>query len=112
MAPARPVGANDWRPETGLPGVGLVAELVPVAAFDDLLFEGSGAVGGPMDDLEAPTVGRVAEDSFRAGAFDGVPVRDVEPEETAVTALGLSFRVGDLVKRYDQSEFPLIFCIS
>lgn len=48
-----------------------------------------------MDDLVVPTPGRVAEDSFRAAAPDGVPVRDVELEEAAVAAFGLSGLVGD-----------------
>lgn len=65
-----------------------------------------------MDDLVVPTPGRVAEDSFRAAAPDGVPVRDVELEEAAVAAFGLSGLVGDLKAKKGQHLLSsrLIIC--
>lgn len=99
LGPVRLVGASDWRPERGLEAVGLVVLGAPEDVTDEgRLFEGSGATGGPMDDLAPPTGGRVAEDSFLAVAPDGVPVREVDVEEAAVATLGLTGLVGDFKK--------------
>lgn len=96
LRPPRLVGASDWRPESGRETPGLVVGVEPEdAALEGLLFEGSGGAGGPMDDLAPPTDGRVAVDSFLAGAPDGVPVREVAVDEEAVARFGLSGLVGD-----------------